>query len=117
MGEQSMKRSGTTPTLCMFTVLLAFSCAAADVSVLNADDSGPGSLRQAMQDVPAGGTIDFDPGFFNVARTINITSTLETAQSMTITGPGADLLTISGDNTFTIFDTSDDNVTLIGMTI
>ncbi len=34
------------------------------ILVTNADDSGPGSLRQAMQDAQDGDTITFDPGVF-----------------------------------------------------
>lgn len=35
---------------------------AADVTVANVGDSGPGSLRQAIADVPTGGSIDFGAG-------------------------------------------------------
>ena len=38
----------------------ASSCAAATVTVLNTNDNGPGSLRQALVDAAPGDTIDFD---------------------------------------------------------
>ena len=32
------------------------------MTVTNLNDSGPGSLRQALDDVAIGGTVTFDPG-------------------------------------------------------
>jgi hypothetical protein len=69
--------------------------------VLNANDSGAGSLRQALLDanaIPSLDTISFDPGFFGVARTISLTSgELPVGDSVIINGPGAGLLTVSGN--------------------
>ena len=31
-------------------------------TITNRNDFGPGSLRQAIEDTPAGGTVDFQPG-------------------------------------------------------
>jgi parallel beta-helix repeat protein len=98
-------------------------------TVLNTNDSGAGSLRQAILDSNnrAGpDVINFDPTFFNVARTISLTSSeLLITDSLTISGPGAGLLTVRRDpvaatQQFRIFDVNAagfQNVTISGMTI
>jgi len=79
--------------------------------VTNNADNGAGSLRQAIADACAASTITFAPAFFSVPRTITLTSgELEPARSMTITGPGANLLSISGNNLTRILRS--DNITL-----
>ncbi len=90
------------------------SAAAATFTVTNVKDSGAGSLRDAVAQANANGeddTIDFDPTFFDQARTITLTSGELEIQSdgtnpahlLTIEGPGANLLTISGNNQSRIF--------------
>src|SRR5258708_27137716 len=69
----------------------------ADVTVTNLADSGSGSLREALTLVPNGGTIDFA-----VTGTITLSSTLS-PPNCTISGPGAGLLTISGNNSGRFF--------------
>ena len=70
----------------------------ATFTVTNADDGGTGSLRAAMGSANISGgadTIVFDPAFFNTPRTINLTGELPPINdSLTITGPGAHLLTV-----------------------
>src|SRR5438093_7741809 len=62
------------------------------ITVTNTNDSGPGSLRQALADVNDGDTIDFA-----VTGTIALTSGgLVVDKSVTISGPGPTLLTVSG---------------------
>jgi hypothetical protein len=84
----------------VFTFLV-FACAALSLSanagvVTNTNDSGPGSLRQAIADAAAGETITFAAG---VTGTITLTSgALEIDKDLTIQGPGAALLTISSSN-------------------
>jgi len=77
----------------------------ASVAVTNTQDSGAGSLRQALLDVCDGGTISFDTAAgqaFDPAtapHTITLTSgQLAITKSVTIIGPGARQLTISGNN-------------------
>ncbi len=75
--------------------------AAALCTVTNADDLGPGSLRQALLDheaLPADcTTIDFDQTYFATRRTITLGSGLPYVTStITIDGPGSELLTIDG---------------------
>ncbi len=63
-------------------------------TVTNTNDSGPGSLRQAIADASSGETI-----IFTVTGTITLTSgELVIDKDLTIQGPGATQLTISGNN-------------------
>jgi hypothetical protein len=64
---------------------------ATTITVTNTNDSGPGSLRQALADVNDGDTINF-----SVTGTIGLTSgELAVDKSITISGPGLDILTVS----------------------
>ena len=81
---------------------------AATFTVVNTNDSGPGSLRQAIEDANAAAgadTIDFDTaGVFATPQTIILTSgELVIVSELTISGPAADKLTISGNNTSRVF--------------
>jgi hypothetical protein len=74
-------------------------CTAATMTVSNNNDSGAGSLRDAIAHICPGGTISFDPGAFTAPQTITLTSgELFIDTDMTIQGPGANLLSISGNN-------------------
>src|SRR5215469_7196140 len=62
---------------------------ASTITVTNTNDSGPGSLRQALADANNGDTINFA-----VTGTIGLTSgELLVTRSITISGPGAENLT------------------------
>src|SRR5262245_56360130 len=66
------------------------------IVVTNTNDSGPGSLRQALVDANDGDTINFDPSL--VAQTITLTSgQLYIRRDVTVTGPGAPFLTVDGN--------------------
>ncbi len=68
------------------------------VVVQNTNDSGPGSLRQALSDVCFGGTISFAPSLAN--KTIGLySSELTIDKPVTIDGANAPGLVISGSNT------------------
>ena len=75
--------------------------AATTITVMNTNDSGAGSLRQAIIDAAAGDTINFAA---NVTGTITLTSgQFVIRRDLTIDGPGADQLTLSGNNASAIF--------------
>jgi hypothetical protein len=68
------------------------------VLVSNAQDSGAGSLRQAIAEALPGDVVTFSPSYFNQTRTITLGSTLVVDKSMSIAGPGAALLTLDAGN-------------------
>ena len=86
--------------------------------VVNTNDSGAGSLRQAILDACAGSTITFAA---NVNGTITLTSgDLIIDKNLTIQGPGANLLTISGNQQwriFTLFNTTPASLSLSGLSL
>lgn len=104
-----------------FTLLcaVAFSTQANIITVVNTNDSGPGSLRQALADVNDGDTINFDSALNG--QIINLTSgELVINNDITIAGPGADLLTVSRSSSklFRIFHVMFGRaVTIGGLTI
>ena len=86
-------------------ICLALLCAAAVsahaniITVTNTNDNGPGSLRQALIDANDGDTINFA-----VTVTIGLTSDeLLVNKSVTISGPGTDVLAINGNATYRVF--------------
>src|SRR4051812_34070216 len=62
------------------------------LSVTNLNDSGAGSLRQAMSDAVAGDTINFQPG---LTGTMNLQTDFTVHKSLNIVGPGANLITVN----------------------
>jgi hypothetical protein len=87
---------------------------AGTLTVTNTNDSGPGSLRQALVDANDGDTIDFA-----VTGTIGLTTgELSVDKSITISGPGADNLAVNGNGTSRVFHVAPDrNVTISYLTI
>ena len=74
----------------------------APLTVTNTNDSGAGSLRQAIADAVSGDTITFN--LSGCPCTITLTSgELVINKNLTISGPGASQLTISGGNTSRVF--------------
>jgi CSLREA domain-containing protein len=71
--------------------------------VTSAASSGEFTLIEALSVSPLNSTIQFDPVFFSVPRTIALTNTLFRSGGITINGPGAHLLTIAGNGTFKLF--------------
>src|SRR5262249_22586218 len=90
------------------------------LTVLNALDSGVGSLRDVIKKANSGDTIVFASSLNG--QTITLTSgELGISKSLDIEGPGAGLLAISGNNASRVFDISQNQktvaVTIAGLTI
>ena len=84
--------STPTPTPCVTTI------------VTNTNDSGCGSLRQAVANATPDSTINFDATVFATTQTITLTSgQLVIDKDLTIQGPGAHLLSISGNHASRVF--------------
>jgi hypothetical protein len=76
--------------------------AAPVITVTNTDDSGAGSLRQAMFDATPGTVIQFDPAI--AGQTIVLSGVLKGASAYTIEGPVPKGITISGNLTTQVFE-------------
>lgn len=89
--------------------------------VTNTNDNGPGSLRQSLSDVIAeGDAIGFISNLFDAPQTITLTSgeVVVPVANFSISGRGADKLTISGNNQSRIFSIKPkSNITIMGITI
>jgi hypothetical protein len=112
-------------TFVLFIIVVsAINANAATFTVSNTSNAGAGSLRQAVTDsnnAAGSDTIVFDPAVFSTPQTITLASVITinpaTGDSLTITGPGANLLTISGNNATRIFDiSSGDTASISGIT-
>jgi hypothetical protein len=86
-------------------------------TVLNLNDSGPDSLRAAV--VAANASPGADTIDFATTGTISLTSgELDITDGLTINGPGAGALTVSGNHASRVFDVSAGvTVTIAGMTM
>ncbi len=130
----SVQRGPAIPVAAVFVLLLALfapfitpqavQAQPQTVTVTSLADplqSGQTTLRQAISSVANGGTITFANGL--LPGTINLTGgELIINKDLTIQGPGAGLLTISGNNAqaggFRAFQITDDaEVTISGVTI
>jgi hypothetical protein len=91
-----------------------FICAAnaATLTVTTAADSGPGSLRQTIADAAPGDTIDF-----GVTGVITLAAQLGIDKDLTITGPGAADLAISGNGKVRVMRIAYGSVHITGLTI
>ncbi len=94
--------------------LIALSTQADTITVINTNDSGAGSLRQALADANDGDTIDFA-----ITGTITLTTgELLVDKSVTISGPGAASLTVDGNLAGRVFHvTSGVTASIAGLTI
>ena len=94
--------------------LIVLSTQAATITVINGNDSGAGSLRQALADANDGDTIHF-----GITGTITLTTgELLVDKSVTISGPGAASLTLDGNLAGRVFHVSSGvTATIAGLTI
>jgi hypothetical protein len=88
-------------------VLLLYAVAiqvhATTMTVVNGNDSGPGSLRQAILNASSGDTINFAPS----VTTVTLTSgELVIDKNLTITGPGANRLTVQVNTSVIVLEFS-----------
>lgn len=83
---------------CTFAV-----CCADTITVTTLDDSGSGSLREALTNAASGDTINFD---VNLSGTLTLESALPqiSVDYLTITGPTDYSITVDGDSAYRIFD-------------
>ncbi|MBS1792684.1 MAG: carboxypeptidase regulatory-like domain-containing protein [Acidobacteria bacterium] len=90
----------------LLTLFPAVAGAAAVITVTNTNDSGPGSLRNAVAAAAVSGdTIDFN--LAGCPCTITLTGgQITLGKALTISGPGRELLTISGNNASRVFTVS-----------
>ena len=86
---------------------------AATWTVTNTNDSGAGSLREAIGMAGNGDTIVFS----GVSGTITLSSQLDISNSITITGPGSATLAVSGGDAVRIFYISSGTIAISGLTI
>jgi hypothetical protein len=97
----------------LLSILIALPAFSSTLTVTNTNDSGFGSLREAILLALPGDTIDF-----SVTGTITLDSTLTIDKSVTISGPGASNLSISGNDAVVVLATNTStNVTISGLTI
>ncbi len=108
-----------TRILLLFTLLFAAIASvqmvhAATITVISTADSGVGSLRQALADANDSDTINF-----SVTGTITLASgELLVNDSITVSGPGADVLAVNGNAASRVFHiASGKTVTISGLTV
>lgn len=84
------------------------------ITVVNTNDSGPGSLRQAVADAPPGETIDLPAGTYTLSS-----EELTIEKSLTIAGHGAAQTVIRSGGDFRVLDISGsgNSVTISDVTI
>ena len=109
---------------CALWLCLASGATAATFTVSNLADSGPNSLRQAVLDAnaaPGADEIAFAPG---LTGTITLTSgEIRITDPLAVDGPGAAVLTVSGNRNSRIFHIENSavavpiDVTLSGLTL
>ena len=106
---------GLPVRICFALVCAATISAYADIiTVTNTNDSGLGSLRQALADANDSDTINFA-----VTGTIGLTTgELLVNKSLTISGPGVGLLAVDGNATYRVFHIAPNKaVTISDLTI
>jgi hypothetical protein len=68
------------------------------VTVTNTNDSGAGSLRQALDIVASGGSVDFDPGLAGSTITLSSGPLVVSGKQVSVDGSTAPGITLSGGN-------------------
>src|ERR1700722_6330228 len=103
------------PLVTAVSLGLTASARAATQTVTNLNDSGTGSLRTAITAAASGDTVVFQSG---LNGTITLASVLPTiSKNLTIQGPGASIITVSGANLYRVFNIGSVVVNVSGITI
>jgi hypothetical protein len=87
-------------------IATAAPAGAATFVVDNLDDSGGGSLRQAVLDANAAGGADDIAFAEGLTGTITLESQIDVTDELTINGPGASVITVSGGGDSRIFEST-----------
>src|SRR6266540_1794731 len=99
------------------TLLGTSAASAATITVINTNDSGPGSLRQALSDANNGDTINFNSSL-NGQRITLTSGQLVVNRNLKIGGLGANNLTVDGNANDRVFYINFNiTVTISGLTI
>lgn len=98
--------------ICFLTLLTAITVQAGTVTNLN--NFGAGSLRQEIIDAGAGDTIVFAAG---MRGTIHLNFPLHIDKNLNISGPGANVIFVSGELVTGVFDIAAGNVQISGLRI
>lgn len=103
----------------LFGLFFLLPVSAATITVTNTNDAGAGSLRATIAAAAPGDTIVFN--ISGCPCIIRLSSQLTVDKNLTITGPGAGLLTVSGENVTRVFNITGaflpGTITLSGLTI
>src|SRR5271167_1574943 len=121
-GGTRMRQSSTVKALeriwsgvALLLFLSAVPIFGATITVTNTNDSGPGSLRAAIASAANGDAINFNVAY---PATIVLSTPLTLGPSVTITGPGASSLAISGaDSVAVLIVNAGATVAISGVTI
>jgi hypothetical protein len=99
------------------SLLSTSAASAATITVINTNDSGPGSLRQALVGANDGDTINFDSSL-NGQRITLTSGELNVDKDVTISGPGAKNLAVDGNSQSRVFNVNPGKiVTIDGLTV
>lgn len=101
--------------LAAWALMPATGAQASTDTVTTLADSGTGSLRATVAAASPGDIINFSATL--TGGTITLASTLTISQDLTIQGPGASSLIISGGNAVGVFDIASGTVMISGLTI
>jgi predicted outer membrane repeat protein len=107
--DRRIKRKGLSIIAVLLLAATTMSAHAATITVTNTNDSGPGSLRQALANANNGDRINFA-----VTGAITLTSgRLGVTKNVTISGPGANELSIDGNQGDFVFAVDPDKTATI----
>ena len=118
MGARLLAAAGLMVSvgLVSFAFVPAQVAGAATDTVTNCNDSGSGSLRQTVADASSGDTISF--AMTPACSTITLTTgPIVLNTNLTIDGPGVNLLAVSGNGSYGIFQNSSGTVDIAGLTL